>query len=159
MDKKRKDLLNKIGIGILIVIFVFLAVWIFFRYFYYERCDNQDCFQQNLQDCKRTKYISEGKTLYKYFIIGQKDGICKVEMTLLGGEYEEADLSYLQGKSMNCYLPLNSNIMPEQDIAKCHGLLKEGLQDIIIKKLNFYIAENVGKINYQIYQSLTNKTA
>jgi hypothetical protein len=159
MDKKRKDFLNKIGIWILVVIFIALVAFMFLRYVYYSNCGDLSCFQKNLQNCERTKYLSEGKTIYKYYIIGKRDGICKVNVALLGGEFEEADLASLQGKNMDCYLPLNSAVMPDQDISKCHGLLKEGLQDIMIKKLNFYIAENVGRINYQIYQSLTNKTA
>ena len=158
MDKKRKNLLNKIGAWALVVIFIGLLVVIFFRYIYHKNCEDVNCFKERFQNCERTRYVSEGKALYRYYIIGQRDNLCKVEITLLGGEFEEVDLAILQGKSMDCYLPIGSMGMPDENMAKCHGLLKEGLQDIIIKKLNFYIAENINKINYGIYQSLANRT-
>lgn len=158
MDIKRREFLNKLGFWLLILLLVAVLMLIFFRYIYYTNCKDDTCFKNKLQNCDRTKYLSEGKTIYKYYILGRKADICRVQITLLGGEFEEADLSPLQGKSMICYIPLNLAEMPGDNIARCHGVLKEGLQDIMIKKLNFYIAENVGKINYQIYQSLTNKT-
>ena len=51
---------------------------------------------------------------------------------------------------MNCMLPLGVRMIPESDIGNCHGLLKEGLQDIIIKRLHTYLVENIGQINLEV---------
>jgi hypothetical protein len=47
---------------------------------------------------------------------------------------------------MTCYYPLGTAAYAEKDLSKCHGLLKEELQTIIINKLHAYILENLGKV-------------
>ena len=42
-------------------------------------------------------------------------------------------------------------IFPESDINNCHGLLKEGLQDLFISKLHRYIVQNLGEINVEAF--------
>ena len=43
---------------------------------------------------------------------------------------------------------------PVENLGLCHGLLKEGLQDLIIKKMHTYIIENMGKINEELESAL-----
>ena len=61
----------------------------------------------------------------------------------IAGTKEEKEL---RGKDMRCYLPKGIVMAPEEQIADCHGLLKEGLQDLIIKKLHLYIVQNIEEI-------------
>jgi hypothetical protein len=53
---------------------------------------------------------------------------------------------------MDCSLPLSFIGNPSSDLSKCSGKLKEGIQDVIIKKMYAYIYENIGKINEEITQ-------
>jgi len=41
-------------------------------------------------------------------------------------------------------------MIPESNIGKCTGLLKEGLQDLVIKKLHTYLVQNLGKLNLEL---------
>jgi hypothetical protein len=51
---------------------------------------------------------------------------------------------------MECGFPKGVVVYPEQDIAQCHGLLKEEMQGIIIKKLHTYIVDNLGEIEQEL---------
>jgi hypothetical protein len=51
---------------------------------------------------------------------------------------------------MDCYLPLGSLVSPESDISRCHGILKEGMQNLIIRQLHTYIVENVKDIGSEL---------
>ena len=55
---------------------------------------------------------------------------------------------------MDCYVPLGSIVSPESNLAECHGLLKEGLQETIINKLHAYIVKNVGQIGEELQKAI-----
>ena len=55
-------------------------------------------------------------------------------------------MEILEGREMECYLPFGSVIEPEENLDRCHGLLKEEMQKIIINKLHNYITDNIGKL-------------
>ena len=61
-----------------------------------------------------------------------------------------ADSISLEGQSMTCMLPLGVVMAPESDIGICHGLLKEGLQDLVIRKLHTYLVQNLGRLNLEV---------
>ena len=162
--EKRKVKAEKIILVFLYILGIIVIAGIIFygfKLFYYQSCSDKSCFDSRLNDCKRTKYFSEGKTIYEYSINGKEGESCVVGVKLIGGDFSDVDLEKLREKSMDCYVPLGIVVIPESDINNCHGELKEALQDIIINRLNVYIIDNVGKINYDIYKSLTqnvNKT-
>ena len=60
------------------------------------------------------------------------------------------NLKSLEGKDMNCYRDIGNNENPKSDLEKCHGDLKEEIQALIIKNMNSYILENVGKISEEL---------
>ena len=51
---------------------------------------------------------------------------------------------------MTCMLPEGIVMIPESNIGKCSGLLKEGLQDLVIRKLHTYLVQNLGRINLEV---------
>ena len=56
----------------------------------------------------------------------------------------------LESQKMTCMLPKGIVMIPESDIGNCHGMLKEGLQDLVIRKLHTYLVQNLGKLNLEM---------
>ena len=137
---------------VLIVLIGFLwSIWSLF--FSYEDCSDRLCFEDNLKNCDQAKFISPDlgdNMIFEYIIEGKKRGECEVEVRLLQGELNSADSKRLEGQSMVCMLPLGAVVMPESDIRVCHGLLKEGLQDLVIRKLHTYLVQNLGRLNLEM---------
>ena len=88
---------------------------------------------------------------FEYKILLKDGDDCVVKVKLLRGDLSNQDSLALQSKSMKCNLPFGFVVAPEDDISKCHGLLKEGLQDLIIKKMHTYIVQNLEEINSGIF--------
>lgn len=144
MEKRTKIIL---GIVIAVVI-IGLVVWITF--FYYRNCENKTCFEDSLSSCGAAKYTSTGDMVFQYTILRKTSFNCIVNVKLLQGDLSNQDSLKLEGKEMQCYLPLHTLMLPESDINNCHGELKEGLQGIIIEKLHDYIVQNLGQINAEL---------
>ncbi len=85
--------------------------------------------------------------IFGYTIVGSSNTGCEVDVQLLQGDLDNSDSAKLEKQKMVCILPKGVVMLPESDIGNCHGLLKEGLQDLIIKKLHTYLVQNIGKIN------------
>jgi len=145
MKKKRNKLVLRIIL--LVAIFVVLGILIWMNFFYAKKCDNQECFDFALRDCKRAQFVKQGDISMKYFILGKSGDECDVRVEVLGANVAEVDEERLIGKSMVCKVPLGLVIVPESQIGNCHGLLKEELQDMIIENLHKQIVQNLGEIN------------
>ncbi len=131
-----------------ILIVVLWMIW--FVFFGYEECSDRACFEENLKDCDRAKFVSGDDMIFEYVIKGNEGDDCEVEVELLQGELNNADSEKLEGQMMTCMLPLGAVVVPESDIGVCHGLLKEGLQDLIIRKLHTYLVQNLGRLNLEM---------
>ena len=128
-----------------------VTVWlIWFVFFSYEDCVGSVCFNENLKDCDRAKFVGGDDMIFEYVIAGKSGDECEVEVKLLQGELNNADSAKLEGQSMVCMLPVGVVVSPESDIGVCHGLLKEGLQDLIIRKLHTYLVQNLGRLNLEV---------
>jgi len=146
MKKSRKGI--KI-LSILILIVLIVAVYFTF-FFYYSASDLADYFSKQ-EKCARTKFVNDAEeTTWKYVIKGKQDGMCEVEVVALQIKKGTADRTVLQGKSMTCLVALDSNKNPEKDLARCHGELKEELQNLIIQELHKYIVDNLGDIGEEL---------
>ncbi len=137
----------KLIAGIILVGF-FLSIW--FMFFSYEKCADKVCFEDNLKDCDNALFVSGDDMIFRYVIRGERDGDCLVEVELLRGELNNADSMRLEGHTMECGLPFGVVVAPESDISVCHGLLKEGLQDLVIRKLHTYLVQNLGRLNLEM---------
>lgn len=134
-----------IPLGIIVIV---LAVLLLF--FGYNECDDWECFNSHLEGCNRVKFIGGTKMIFEYTIKGTKNGNCEVGVQLLQGELNNQDSIKLEMQKMTCMLPKGVVMIPESDIGNCHGLLKEGLQDLVIKKLHTYLVQNLGRLNLEM---------
>ena len=136
-----------IGIMLLIIISVYFTV------FFYHKCNDISCFYAHEKQCSKTKFINDAEdTTWLYSIQGKSKGTCEISVEVLAIKGGTADKKRLEGLSMDCKLPLESAILPESDISRCHGELKEELQSLIIQKLHKYIVENVNEIGEELDQ-------
>jgi len=133
--------------GLIILIF---SVWFFF--FDYAECKDWDCFNGYLEDCNKVKFIGGDDMIFKYTVRGSSNSECEVDVKLLQGELNNKESIKLEMREMTCMLPKGIVIIPESDIGKCSGFLKEGLQDLIIKRLYVEIVQNLGRINLEVLE-------
>lgn len=141
------SVLRKLLILFILIGLVF-GVWVVF--FSYEDCRNKACFDENLKGCDKVRFVSGDDMIFEYLVRGESEGACEVEVKLLQGELNNADSGKLEGEVMVCMLPLGAVVVPESDIGVCHGLLKEGLQDLVIRKLHTYLVQNLGRLNLEM---------
>ena len=147
MNKKKKI----ITILIAVVAFIILVLAIYFTWFFAYTCDDLACFQSHQERCSKTKFVNdESDTTWQYKIKGKKNDVCEIEVQVLKIKQGSLDKKILEDKSMTCLIPLGNLMMPESDISKCSGPLKEELQTMIIAKLHSYIIENVGEIGEEL---------
>lgn len=129
---------------------VVVGVFVWLLFFLRMPCDDWDCFNDALKNCKRVSFIGGTDMVFQYKINGIRDDRCEVGAKLLQGELNNQDSLKLEGQEMKCSLPKGVVMIPESDISNCHGLLKEGLQDLVIKELYSYLVQNIGKINLEL---------
>jgi hypothetical protein len=136
---------------VLVIVVVFVLLYIgWFLFIGYVVCENRECFDSNLKECIRTKYVGGSSMIYEYLITGKENDLCNVKVTLLQGELNNQNSIRLEGKEMVCSLPFGVVMNPESDMGNCQGPLKEGLQDLIIQKLHSYLVQNLGRINLEV---------
>ena len=134
-------------IGVAIVIVILLVVLIFYTFFYVKKVSTQEEFNQQLFNCNRASFTSDQDTaIWSYVILGESDGNCEVDVTLVSAKEGATDIKALEGKDMICSMPLGSTSNPEANLKVCHGLLKEEMQGLIIEKMHAYVSSNLGEI-------------
>ena len=123
-----------------------VAGGVYFSFFYLPECGSFECFQNRMRECSKANYINEDpEASLGYEIKGINGEQCEVRVTLLQAKKGELEIEGLIGKDMICSYPQGTAAYPEKDLSKCHGILKEEMQTLIINKLHSYIIENLGK--------------
>lgn len=144
MNQKRGGLV-KVGITVLVLIFL---VGVFF---YTKKCDGLACFNNYLERCNKARFVNDAKdSIWGYSIKGVKNDKCVVNVVLITVKEGSSDLVALENQEMDCYLNFGEVVDPKKDLDKCHGELREGIQDIMIQKMHAYIMQNVGKISEEL---------
>jgi hypothetical protein len=147
MKLKKSDYIALAVIGVIII----GIAAIYFTFYYAYKCDTLGCYVSHQEDCSRTTFIKDSEdTTWKYFITGKQDGKCKILVEVLVVKAGSADKQRLEGTTMECLLPIGNTASPEGDISKCHGVLKEEMQNLIIQKLHTYVVENLGEIGGEL---------
>lgn len=135
-------------IVLLSIIFILLLASLYLFYVNLKTCPNEECFSESLVKCARTYFINDAEnTITEYKIQGIAAEGCKINVKLLQVKKGSVELAELEGEEMVCYTKLGTLSAPEADLSKCHGLLKEEIQDMIIKRMHAQIVENIGKIS------------
>jgi len=140
---------KKVGIIFLaILILVVLVVAIYFTFFFAYKCDTKDCFLGKQKVCRRATYVNAADEItWSYKIEGKTKGSCEILTQILNINEGTMDQEKLEGKGMRCFLEIGDTSAPEAEIANCHGALREGLQEMIIKNLHQYVLDNLGEID------------
>jgi hypothetical protein len=143
-------------LGIFLLVLVGFLIASYLLFFHAEKCKTESCWESKLQDCRRAEFVNNAVDVtWKYEIKGKSNEGCEVEVEAVQVIRGLVKTRELEGKSMKCYLPFDSEgktilISPESDPNLCHGLLKEELQGLIIENLYRYILDNVGKIGDEL---------
>lgn len=125
-------------------VFLVLVSFVYFYFNGYSDCKDDKCFFDKLASCEKAHYVYYGNITFDYVIKGVENNFCVVDVTLLRSYWRGNTFTDLNGKSMECFIEVGDTNYPEQDIDNCHGPLKEGLQEIILDKLNSYLLDNFG---------------
>jgi len=133
---------------VVIIAVVALGFAVYFNFYYFPACDSLECFHDKLSGCSKTKFMNDGaKGTWLYKIEGRENDKCVVDVEFAQAKVGDEEIARLEGNSMKCYLSLNVVLNPQSDLKKCHGLLKEEMQDLIIKKMHTYLIDNLGKVD------------
>lgn len=128
---------------------IVLSYVVWFYCLSYKPCNSWDCFNENLGSCERTKFIGGNEIIFEYTVLGATEDKCLVNVKFLQGELNNQDSMKLEMQEMVCRLPRGVIMIPESNLDNCHGLLKENLQNLVIKKLYTYLVQNVEKISLE----------
>ena len=132
-------------LSVLLALFIIINI---FLYFHATKCKDVNCFTNALASCNRANWIKEdSRASWLYTIKGMKSENCKINVKLLQIKSGSLSNQNLEGKTMDCYIPIGSSDFPEKQISKCHGLLKEDIQNLIIQRMHAYLLENIGEIS------------
>jgi len=138
---------------LIILILTAIGVAIYFTVFFYYKCPNNDvaCYLSHQEKCARTKFIYDKKdTTLNYIIKGKHSGACDILVKILDIKSGSSEKINLKNKEMVCSLPIGSVKYPEEDLKKCHGILREEIQEIMIKNAHAYIVSNIGQVSEEL---------
>src|SRR3989344_4747751 len=142
-----KETRRVVYIVLIIIAIMAIGAILYFNLSYTRDCQNYACWQEQMEKCSRTRFVNEvTEASWGYEIKGKKDGGCSMDITLLIAKEGELGITKLMGEKMNCNYPLGVSTYPEQDLSKCHGILKEELLTIKLNKYHAYLLENLGKL-------------
>ncbi len=139
-------------VAVLIIAIAFAA---YFSFFYTPKCANYECFKNHMAKCSKAIYVNdEPVASWGYEIKGISGSNCEIEITLLMAKEGELQITKYVGHTMDCSYPIGVTNYPEKDLSKCHGILREDLQTVIINKLHSYLIENLGKFDESLEKAI-----
>ena len=133
---------------LIIFLVLLIGIVVYLAFFKPITCAGYECFQEAMGGCRNAVYVNEEpEATWRYRIEGLEGDYCNIEVKLLQAKQGELGIGQLKGYSMECSYPRGVATYPDKDLGKCHGRLKEELQNLIINKLHQYIIENLGKFD------------
>jgi len=148
-------MVKKVVIILSAVIVVVVILALYFTFSYTKSCKDASCFNSALTKCSKASYINEAEDAsWFYSIKGKHSGECEIEVELLQLKQGTNVIAGLEGESMLCYTPIGVITSPQANLDKCHGLLKEDMQSLVINKLHNYIVENLGQISGELTKAI-----
>ncbi len=152
---------NLFNIGIAIAIIIIIGS-IFFLSYKKDCNTDQECFVKEAKICNPAKLsLLKDDNSYYYEITNSLTKECKFAITLtkVSDSNQEAK-QLLEGKTMYCTVPKEGIdkfdiIKNENVIDYCTGPLKEGIYELIIRRLYGNLARNVGPVLNQISNQST----
>jgi len=145
---------KRVGFSLVILIIALIVFSIYFLVSYVKPISNSQEFVDAMVNCKKVSWVREDtQASWLYTIRGNaKKDACNVEVQLLNMKLGGIDNEKLQGEKMICRVLKDEIKLPERDISRCTGLLKEKLQEIIIQKMHSYLLDNLGDVNQTFFE-------
>ncbi len=149
----------------LAVFLVVLSIILYYFGLFKGTCEDEKCFHEAASLCSPKKYNQNvNNNIYNYVISRSFGENCKIRVSLdRSAEGTDFDTrGKLEGKSMKCLVPkseLNNVNFNEVEnlLGYCTGPLKEGMYEIIIKKMYGIIISNLGEILGEVQLGLIKK--
>ena len=144
---------GKIILSIIIVAILGIAFSLYMLITFVDICEDESCFSTAIVKCNKVEYMKitpESTTLYRVKGTAEFGSSCQINVKLLQVKKGSAEIASLEGKEMDCFIPLGTYAKPEERIEYCHGELKESIQEIIIQRMHSQLIENLGKISREI---------
>ncbi|MBI2630454.1 hypothetical protein HYW76_05110 [Candidatus Pacearchaeota archaeon] len=136
--------MNKKRTALIVLTALILIALAYLLFFYTRNCKDLGCFNINMEKCQRARLVKDTEeAVWSYSIIGKSDGNCNIKVILKEIKGDNEEFAGMQGKEMVCSIPLSVVSDPANNIQRCHGLLKEEMQERIISNLNKYITDNI----------------
>lgn len=150
-----KETRKKVFIALIVVVAIAVVLIAYLNFVYSPECQNYECWQKYMSRCSKATFVNEEpEASWGYEVSGASGKQCLVNVKLLLAKKGDLGISDIVGSEMTCTFPLGTSAYAEKDLSKCHGLLKEELQTIIINKLHVYLLENLGQIEEGLQQAL-----
>ena len=150
--KRGGKLKKSIVFTIILLILIILGFLYYFFDYFPKPCNDAECYQNALLNCRKVFYVKEEKDyVWRYDILGKNNRYsCNVRVSLLKVKQGDIKTEDFRDKEMVCVVQMKDDVFPEKDMLRCSGTLREELQEIIIDRLHNYIIQNLGEINEAI---------
>lgn len=127
---------------------------VYYLFFSFKNCSDSNCFYSSLKNCRKASWIKEdNESAWKINIFGNvmdyKKDSCKVKFKLLNLKKGTIDSETLMEKEMICNVMKTETNFPPADMYQCTGILKEEIQDILIKRMHDYLLRNIGELKQE----------
>ena len=140
--ERRYSILLRVAVIGGVLLFIFLVGY-YGGVFRYDCAEDKGCFNERLKRCSPAMLVSvENNNVYSYEVGKSIGGKCEIT---IGLERVEVGASpqvkrLLEGREMECSVP--KDLLDTADVENfeaifdyCHGLLKEGLYELIIQRM------------------------
>ncbi len=160
----KEDLIKNFkNFGVQVFIFLILILILFYFGIFKKTCLDDSCFEKSLSKCSSVQYVKQkNNNLYTYSILNSIMNECKINIKLEKvAPGSDPDIKTLEGKSMYCKIPksiLTTTNLDNLDnvLQYCHGELKEGILELILKRMYSLVIGNLDEIIKQSKEFLKN---
>ena len=145
---------------------IFLALFVvgYYTGLLRENCHSDlSCFEQRARECRPSDFVyTQSNNVYVYSV-GSSIGDCHLSVILKRVEAgAPSEFQQLEGKTMTCVIPkneLNDFAMDHFDryMTSCHGLLKEGLYEIILTRVYSHLVGQMDDVLREAEKALQHK--
>lgn len=151
---KLPNIRKKVTVSLIIASILFSIVvllLIYSSFIYFAPCKDEACFFAHLKNCDRASYSKTSDYSVFYNIEGYNFNRCQVRVSIKDAQNNIGLEDIYKDTSMTCGLKFGLASYPEYNLESCTGMLKEGLQEVLINRLKVEIARNIGEIKLDIF--------
>lgn len=117
-------------------------------------CQTFGCFRIYMAACAPAQYVNEEpEASWLYATKKKVKDACEVEVVLLQAKEGDLNLRSFEGHSMLCQYPYGTAAYPDKDMSRCHGLLKEDLQRLVIERIHRYLINNLADVKKTLWNT------